>query len=434
MDQLETATRTAGAAPAPAGEGARAVRAALPRRNPPYVVGALLVFFALEYMRPPGIVQLKLQMLISLALPVVWFTSSRPWAPVMTAQVGFLAWCAKAVPFAWNYFAAYFVTRMMFAHVAVALAVTSFCSDMKNFKRVLWFWLVTILYQAFWGLTHGGRGSGGFMGDENDLGLAVVTFVPLAFLGFDKLAGRARWLCGLALGLLVAATVASASRGAFVGLVVAVGYCFLASRHKLKMLAVGVLAAFAIVSFAPSEYLDEIRSIKDTDSGTAHSRQFLWTAAFNMWKDRPIIGWGGGNTSFMVGKYQPRDWAGAQYQESDWSGTTVHSAYFELLPEQGLVGVGIFAFLGVYQVRQMRRLRRWARKSRGIPRLLARDAELYSYALNGMLVAYLACAVFISVAYYPFFWYITAFATALDKAVRTEARVAHLKRIARQPA
>jgi O-antigen ligase len=390
----------------------------------------LIVFFALEYIRPAGIVQLKLQMLISLALPVMWLTSSRPWNPVMTGQVAFLAWCAKAVPFAWNYYAAYFVTRIMFAHVAIALAVTSFCVDLKSFKRVLWFWLVTILYQALWALTHGGKGSGGFIGDENDLAIACVTLFPLAFFGFDKLSGRARWLCAIGVALLVSATVASFSRGGFVGLMAAAVYCFLASKNKLKVVVVTVVAGFLVASLAPREYIDELQSIQETDSGTAHSRMFLWTAAFNMWKDRPLIGWGGGNTTYMVGAYQPTDWEDKKYQETDWSGTTVHSAYFQLLPEQGLVGLGLFGFLAVFQLRQMRKLRRAIRSSRSVSRSLVRDAEVYSYALNGMLIAYLATAVFISVAYYPYFWYITAFAMALNQAVRNEARA---QRLARQP-
>lgn len=427
-----TAGEGAGAASAPSAQQLHALRAGLRYRAPEYTVWMLLVFLALEYIRPPGIVQLKLQMLISLALPVLWFMGPRPWSPVLTGQVAFLGWCAKAVPFAWNWYAAYFITRTMFAHVAVALAVTAFCAELRSFKRVLWFWLVTILYQAIWAITHGGKGSGGFMGDENDLALAAVTMFPLAYFGFEMLRGRGRWLCGLAVALLVTATVSSFSRGGFVGLVAAGGYCFLASRNKLRTIAVTFVAALLIVSLAPQEYIEELRSIQQTDSGTAESRKFLWTAAFNMWKDRPLIGWGGGNVSYMVGAYQPTDFEGRQYQEADWSGTTVHSAYFQLLPEQGLIGLGIFGFLAVYQLRQMRTLRRRVRASRQLPRWLVRDTELYTRALNGMLVGYLVAAVFISVAYYPFFWYITAFSTALDGAIRREVRKQRLIRLARQ--
>jgi O-antigen ligase len=386
----------------------------------------VLIFLALEYIRPPGLVELKGQMLISLAFPVLWWMGPRPWSTILTWQTAMLAWCAKGVPIAWNYFAAYFVTRIMFAHVSMALALTAFCSDLRGLKRALWFWLVTIVYQAVWALTHDGKGSGGFMGDENDLALACVTLLPLAFLGFDMLSGLGRWLSGGALALLMAAAVASFSRGGFLGLVVGVGYSFLASKSKFKLAVFAGVAVLIAAALAPPGYMDEVRSIQKTDEGTALSRQFLWTAAFNMWKDRPLIGWGGGNTSFMVGAYQPRNWEGRQYQEMDWSGTAVHSSYFQLLPEQGLIGLGIFIFLIVYQLRRMRALRRSVQTLRYIPESLKRDARLYTYALNGMLLAYLTSAAFISAAYYPYLWYVTGFSAVFDSAIRREVKIRRL--------
>jgi O-antigen ligase len=397
-------------------------------RAPSYALWALVLYFVLEYVRPPLITQLKLQMLIALLLPILWLFGPRTWSPVMTGQVAMLLWCAKAIPFAWNTYAAYFVTRMMYGHVAVGIVMTWICSSLRDFKRILWIWLVIIVYQAVWASLHGGRGMGGFMHDENDLALACVIALPLAFFGFERLAGRARWACAVALGILVVAVVVSFSRGGFVGLAVASLYCFFGAKRKFGFVVLGAVAAIGIVVLAPAEYIDEIRSIQQTDEGTARGRRFLWTAAINMWKDRPIVGWGGGNVAFLVGRYQPEGWGGRQYQERDWSGTTVHSAYFELLPEQGLVGVGIFAFLIMLQFKRMRSLRRMVGEAKDVPRSLARDCELYTRALNGMLVGYMVTGVFISVLYYPYFWYLTALSGAFDLAVRSEVRTIRLQR------
>jgi O-antigen ligase len=202
-------------------------------------------------------------------------------------------------------------------------------------------------------------------------------------------------------------------------LAVGVAYCLASSKKTMRIAAASALAATLVVALAPKGWVDEMRSIQETNKGTALSRRFLWTAAFNMWKDRPLLGWGGGNSPYMAGHYQPKNWAGRQYQEMDWSGTAVHSSYFELLAEQGLVGLSIVGYLIVTQFRSLRQTRHAVLRH---DPFLREDVELYSRALNGMLVAYLASAAFLSVTYYPHFWYIVSFSSAFDAAFRYEMK------------
>jgi len=386
------------------------------------VLWLVLVFLVLEFIRPPLVVQLKLQFLIILLIPLLWLSQrQRPWATVLTAQVLFLAWCAKAIPIASNNFAAYMTTRAMFGNVVIALALTWICSNLRDFKRVIWVWVAIMTYQGVWSLTHGGRGAGGFLGDENDLALGCGTAVALAFFGVERLRGSARWGCAVALVVLIAGIVVSLSRGGFVGLVVVSAYCLAKSRRKLRALSIVAIAVVAVPVLAPPKYMDEIRSIQNTDSGTALGRRFLWHTATNMWLDHPILGVGGGNSKYLMGKYQPKEgYEGRDYRERNWSGRSAHSLYFQLLPEQGIVGVVIVAFLIGCHFRITHRLVRRVRHAPRIPRALRRDAELYAFGLNGALLGFLAAGAFLSVAYYPYLWYFTALSAALEIGVRQE--------------
>jgi O-antigen ligase len=381
----------------------------------------LVVFLVLEYARPPVVVKLKIQMLLIVLLPLMWlFSRERPWTPILTLQGLFVLCCAKSLPIARNWFALYFTTRVMYGNFAISLAITWVASHLRDFRRLLWVWLALMSYQAVFALSHGGKGSGGFLGDENDLALACGTALPFALAGLERLRGTTRWLLGGVAVLLLLAIVASFSRGGFVGLVLMVGYLWLTSRYKLRSLAVILAGALLLYATASQEYIDEMSTIRNTEQGTAQSRKFLWTAAYNMWRDHPLLGVGASNSTFWIGRYQPTDWEGRDFNERDWSGTALHSAWLMLLAEHGVVGVVLFLLLLSRQVLLIRRLRKDVRARSDVPDELARQVECFSVGVNGAIAGFIGSATFLSVLYYPYVWYFTALSAALDLAVRRE--------------
>jgi O-antigen ligase len=391
----------------------QAIEAAQERRIPRGIFWIVVAFMILEYVRPPLLPKLKLQMVIIVLIPLIWLQQrGKPWSRILTAHALFLAWCAKAIPISSNWYAAYFVTRMMWGNIAIALALTWLGTSFRYFRRIIWIWVGIMAYEAIFALAHGGKGTGGFLGDENDLALGCVTALPLAFFGFDGLKGWRRWLLLAVVILLVAAVVATFSRGGFLALTVVLIFCVLASQHRFRNLT--MLVALATIAFftVPPSFLTEIRSITDyqTGRGTGAGRLFMWSAAFNMWKANPVLGVGGGNTAFLLGRYQPRDWEGAEYNEMDWSGFAVHSLYFQLLPEQGIPGVCMFIGLLVLHFRSASRLRLVTERA---PPAVRQEILIYRAGLNGGLLGYLAAGVFVSVLYYPYLWYFTALMGAL---------------------
>lgn len=392
-----------------------------------FAIRMLMLFLVLEYVRPPLLAELKLQMVIIVVMLVLWFRGrNRPWSGIITAQVLFLIVCLQAIPFAWNNYAAYFTTRTMFGHLAIALGLAWLLAAPSTFRRVTWAWVLIMGYVAVYGITHAGRGPGAMLGDENDLALGCATAFPFAFYGFERLSGARRWLCGAIGALMVVAIVLSYSRGGFIALVAVGLYCWLASRHKVRSLVTVALAASLLIMTAPGEgrtgqsYVERLRTIFQSDEGTAEGRQFLWKAARNMWKAHPVLGVGGGNFNFLVGRYQPTDYEGREYLERNWSGTAVHSLYFQVLAEHGSVGILLLGYIVWAHFRTLRRVRRLAALQPGIASDLRRDAELYGGALGGAVVGYCAAGAFLSVAYYPYLWYFSAMAVALEAAVHRE--------------
>jgi O-antigen ligase len=387
----------------------------------------LVLFLVLEYVRPPVLAQLKLQMVIVVLMLGLWFAArNRPWSGILTAQVLFLLLCFQAIPFASNNYAAYFTTRTMFGHLSIALGLSWLLVRRSTLRSVTWAWLLIMGYVAVFGITHGGRGPGAMLGDENDLALGCATAFPFAFYGFERFSGWRRWLSGAIGGLLVVAVVTSFSRGGFVALIVVAAYCWLASGHKLRSLLAVALAAVLLMIVAPTKgrtgesYAERLSSMFDTDSGTAEGRRFLWATARNMWKAHPILGVGGGNFPFLVGQYQAEaGFDSSAYRETDWSGTVTHSLYFQILAEQGSVGVVILSYILWAHFRTIRRLRRLASQPRAAFDVRY-DVELYGGALAGAVAGYCAAGAFLSVAYYPYLWYFSAMAVALEHAILRE--------------
>jgi hypothetical protein len=392
---------------------------------PPGYFWAIMAFFVLEYMRPSGLVQLKLQMLIIFALPILWLRNpKKPWHPILTAQLIFLVNCAIAIPFAWNWYSAYFVTRQMFGNFSIALALSWILADRDSLARGMWMWALIMCYVALFSLGHGGRGPGGMLGDENDLALACNTALPLALFGFEQLKGSKRIGAGLVGVLMVGAVVVSNSRGGFVGLACVGLYFYYFSKHKLRNIFLVLVAVLAFVSLAPAEYLDEIYSIYEEAAGekrgTAEGRAFMWWSAYFMWLDNPINGVGGGNFNWLVGQYQPDWFEGADYNERNWSGQATHSLYFQTLAEQGLIGIGVLIFVTWTHLSLIRRVRTLAAARRRIPPRLNADIEMYGGALAGALIGFLTSGAFLSVTYYPYFWYFSGLAVAYHTAMTSE--------------
>lgn len=209
----------------------------------------------------------------------------------------------------------------------------------------------------------------GFLNDPNDFAQFMVMVLPLLWWAHAP----GRWLRNLLVlvvpgALLGYAIYLTQSRGAMLGIA---AIALMAGQRVLGTVRTAVLvvlavAAMGIVSFGGREL--------STSEESAAQRIDAWYAGWNMLKAKPLFGVGYGN--FL-----------------DYNSLTAHNSFVLCFSELGLFGY--FAWLGLIVLT-------FAGLNRAI-RLAPLDTpeRRLAVVLRAALVAYMACAWFLSRTYQP---------------------------------
>ena len=214
-----------------------------------------------------------------------------------------------------------------------------------------------------------GRDLGSMLGDPNDL--ALVLMFPLAFaLSHTTTRGISvllRILCGVICLDLLAAIIATQSRGGLLGSMAVFGlFAIKYIRSKTLLLTLSVVGAIVLYFAA---------GISDRASGgaaeagvdaSAMGRLYAWEAAFKMAVDNPLTGVGLNNFYSNYYFYSPH-WDGLNH--------AVHSTWFGVLAETGFVGLLVFIILIASLIRTARKTQQTLAQSQ-----LTHDANLISSA------------------------------------------------------
>ena len=334
--------------------------------------------------------------------------------------VAFLGVMAVMVPFATNNaFALSFTRDFAVFLIGAVIPIMTFVKTSRQTAILFRFWIAINAALAFYGITHGGRGVGSFLGDENDFCLAVNVAlpVPLFMLSATKSNGQRLALLG-SVGLSLAAVVASMSRGGFIGLVTVGVVAWWRSPRKATTGVVVLLTVATLSLTVSDDYWKEMQTIKtaDQEGDTGDTRRYSWELAGGCFLIIPSLAWVRRISSTTSFKYEDPDRAARGFHV--W-GMAAHSLYFTLLPEEGLVGAFIFIAVAVSGWRLRRGVGiRYRALSRTDPDLITPPlTELYVLcrAVDVSLLAYLVTGAFISVLYYPHFWLVAAFSVVLRR-------------------
>ncbi len=318
-----------------------------------------------------------------------------------------------------NNFWAYHTARSMLMNFVCFLAIVTFITTIAKMLKFLNVWLAIHVYLAVIGLSNGGRGIGGFIGDENDFCLLLNMAIPFAlFLGISEkrpIYKIAYWGCVV---VLLVANVSTLSRGGFVGLAAFFMYCFFRIKEKFIFIFSIVLMIFSAILFAPEKYWDEIASLQaGSEDSTAEDRMYIWGIGWDMYKANPVIGVGQGNFAFRFSEYELASSGTEGLHGRSRAGRAAHSVYFTLLPELGTVGFVLFVTL-IYMLFSNTKLARQM-ESRASPneslKISPNLIRNISWAVDGSAVAFLVTGVFISTLYYPCIWVLLGIATVLKK-------------------
>ena len=274
----------------------------------------------------------------------------------------------------------------------------------KRLETAVRVWVACLAFQGLWTLTHDGHGNGALFGDENDVSLALNMALPFALSGaLFSTTPLWRFFYVASGGICLAGVIASFSRGGFVGLVITWLMVLILSRRRGMILLATILGVLLVRELAPPTYFDEMNTIQNEEDETRRARINMWTASWAAFLDNPIVGVGPGNIRWRMSDYQIYD----DKTGRSYAGHQVHSIYFTLLPELGSVGTVLYLGLLLLNLRDLGATVRSFRRGRG------RIVEPYARATICALAAFLASGAFISVLYYPHFYYLATISLAI---------------------
>jgi hypothetical protein len=332
------------------------------------------------------------------------------------------------VPIAVNNYWAFHILRGMFLYFIVYLSIANFVDSYPKVERFIDSWIIINLVCAIVGTINGGKVPGSsFMGDENDFALVMnmaISFAYFMFLQADSFKKKLLYLS--AVGVFLAANVASLSRGGFIGLVAVGLFCWLKSPKKILSTVILLLMVAALYLNAPPAYWDQVRSIQkeNVQEGTGAARWYTWKCGWRMFLDYPVIGVGQGNFPFRFGEYEPPEgiYGGGIYGYKSYAGRAAHSIYFTLLPELGTVGTILFFSLLYYSLRDMKVILK-AEKTHRVSKIQSetekdvreklKKLKHIILGVQGALISYLISGIFLSQLYHPHFWLLVAFSLAI---------------------
>ncbi len=198
---------------------------------------------------------------------------------------------------------------------------------------------------------------------------------------------------------------------------------------KHRVLYLGLVAALGVMSlpFLPASFTERMSGIENHEADeSASTRLAVWSWTWDYVKDHPM---GGGFDSFRGNtiRYKIRQEVSeggstaVEYTQIVDAGRAFHSAYFELLGEQGYPGLSIWLLLQALGLIQLELVQRRLRRS---DRPQDRSSAALANALQQGHVIYLVGAMFVGIGYQPFVYMLIGLQIAL---------VQHVKRSVRPP-
>jgi probable O-glycosylation ligase (exosortase A-associated) len=282
-------------------------------------------------------------------------------------------------------------------------------------------WVAFEGIQAFYsplGREGAGRLTGalsGFLGNNNDFALALVVIVPFAY--FLMLYSKS-WLTKAALlgslTIFAAGIMATVSRGGQLGLLAVLGVIAIKSKWKTPVVVTVLCLGGLFGSLATDAYWKRMQGISDyQDDLNARSRLYTWSVAVDMALANPLLGVGPGNFQNVYG----RQFVSGRPEGVSGGWVTAHSVYFQVMSELGFTALAIFVALLMANFRTCSRLMELGRSGK----LTGAEGEIVTAAAAACftgLVGFLTSGAFLSAAYYPHLWYLTAFIVVTEGVAR----------------
>jgi probable O-glycosylation ligase (exosortase A-associated) len=380
----------------------------------PYI--GVLVWSWLAYMNPHRMTwgmafDFRFSLIIAGVLLVAFLVSREPkkiiWTPLTVAWLSFFVWTGLTTLFALVPFGAAHEWSRWWKINLISLLTLLICQNKERLNGLVWMIVASLGFYGvktgFFTISTGGEyrvfgPSDTFFEDNNAFGLVMILVLPL--MRYLQIEAKERWvkfLLTAAMILTAASILGTHSRGALLGLIAMGAYLIWKSPGRLWLGAAAVILAPLAWTFMPESWHTRMDSISNYEQdGSAMGRINAWWFAFNLAKAHPIFG--GGFNTFTEQLFR-------EYAPDPESFHDAHSIYFEVLGEQGFIGLGLFFFMGLMAMANGR----WVAKHvKGRPDLTW--ARNLSAMVQVSLVGYAIAGAFLGLAYFDLVYHLIVIA------------------------
>lgn len=259
---------------------------------------------------------------------------------------------------------------------------------------------------------------GTFLADNNDFALGLNMTIPM-FVYFARSEPR-RWLrivVHVLLVCVVICVIGTYSRGGLIGLAVVTVALMLKSRRKAVSLFLVAVALFCLLTFATLQWKERMGDfVHGRLDESAQERIAAWQAGWNLARAYPLTGGGFDvyTDSNVIVRYLPSDRPDAVLHGP-------HSIYFQMVGEQGFVGLALFLLLLAGCYLRLRKLRRASVRHDDTSWM-----PPYAAMFEISLLAYMTNGATLGRAYFDYFYEIVACVIILELLYRRTIRLSAL--------
>jgi probable O-glycosylation ligase (exosortase A-associated) len=299
-----------------------------------------------------GFVQtLPLNMAIAVVTIAAWLFSREPKLPPMR----FLIW-AILIFLAWTTFNSFFAFSPSWSWpfwdrtwkiFALGLLVATLATNHTRINAIVWTIVISLFYYGVKGgiftIVTGGNfhvvgPENTIIGDNNQLAVALLMALPLAnYLRTESAHKFISWglLAGMAFTLV--SVVGSYSRGGIIALGALAIVAWMNGKRKILYASLFTAALVSALNFMPPAFWERVGTIQSaTDDPSVQGRLVAWQVAYRYANDHFPLGAGfyGPQLAGIFHSYFPNEEPHA-----------AHSIYFQVLGEQGYIGLFIYLLI-----------------------------------------------------------------------------------------
>lgn len=247
-----------------------------------------------------------------------------------------------------------------------------------------------------------------FLADNNDFALGLNMTIPMFY--FLAQAESKKWIRLALQGLMVCVIISvfgTYSRGGLVGLMVVSVLIWAKSRRKFLGAFIAIVGVCFVLTFAATIWKARMDNFLHGNlDESAESRLITWRLGWDLAMQYPITG-GGFDAYTDNGLFAVP--AGQEHLFGP------HSIYFQMLGEQGFVGLGLFLLLMGSCYASMRKLRKRAQLNDNLGWVIP-----YTHMYEVSLLAYMANGATLGRAYFDFSYQVIACTIVLALLYRRE--------------